>query len=248
LLIGIAMIAAIAPAQAQRPDVVYVPTAPSTVERMMEIASVGPRDFLIDLGSGDGRIVIAAAARGARALGIEIDPARIREAKLNARAMGVATKVEFRQEDLFKTSLSGATVVTMYLLPSLNLRLRPRLLQLQPGTRIVSHQFDMKDWKPDATDAGPVLLWIVPAQVAGNWDVTAVDRRFRISLHQQFQEVTGTADIDGRTVTLANARLRGNALEFAVDLGGQRLAFQGAVMGRKMQGKAGATEWVATRP
>jgi tRNA G37 N-methylase Trm5 len=158
---------ALAPAslRAQGLNVVYEPTPHETVERMLNAANVRGEDFVIDLGSGDGRIPIAAARRGARAVGIDIDPRRIAEARENARKAGVEKRVRFIQADLFEQDLSAATVITLYLLPQLNLRLRPTLLALAPGTRIVSHGFDMGDWRPDRTiTAGGSLVhfWRVP--------------------------------------------------------------------------------------
>ena len=148
-------------------DVPFVPTPEKVVERMLEIAKVGPNDLVYDLGSGDGRIVIAAAKKhGARGVGIDIDPERVKEARANARSAGVSDRVEFREADLFKTDLSEATVVTLYLLSSVNLQLRPKLLsELKPGTRIVSHAFDMGDWKPLRTEkvgSSTVYYWVVP--------------------------------------------------------------------------------------
>ena len=148
-------------------DVPFVPTPERVVEKMLEVAKVGPKDVVYDLGSGDGRIVIAAARKhGARAVGIDIDPERIKEARDNARRAGVSDRVEFRQEDLFKADFSEATVVTMYLLTGVNQRLRPKLLaELKPGTRLVSHAFDMGDWKPTQTHkvgTSTVYYWVVP--------------------------------------------------------------------------------------
>jgi hypothetical protein len=159
-----------APTQAITPeslDVPYVPTPQSVVDKMLDIAKVTGEDYLIDLGSGDGRIPIAAARRfGTKGMGVEIDPVRVQEAKTNAVNARVADKVEFRKQDLFETDLSQATVLTMYLLPRVNLQLRPRILnKLKPGTRVVSHSFDMGDWKPDEkiiVDGRPIYLWIVP--------------------------------------------------------------------------------------
>jgi ribosomal protein L11 methylase PrmA len=147
-------------------DVPYVPTPERVVDKMLEVAKVGPNDVVYDLGSGDGRIVIAAASRhGARGVGIDIDPQRIQEARANAKKAGVAGRVEFREQDLFKTDLREASVITMYLLSAVNLKLRPKLLELKPGTRIVSHAFDMGDWKPAATykvGNSTVYYWVVP--------------------------------------------------------------------------------------
>jgi trans-aconitate methyltransferase len=151
----------------QQPDVIYVPTPQEVVDKMLEVAKVGKADVLYDLGSGDGRIPVTAAKRfGIRAYGIDIDPQRIEEANENARKNGVASLVQFKQEDLFKTKFSDATVVTLYLLPDLNVKLRPRLLaELKPGTRIVSHQFDMGTWKPERKielNGRTIYLWTVP--------------------------------------------------------------------------------------
>jgi ubiquinone/menaquinone biosynthesis C-methylase UbiE len=147
-------------------DVPFVPTPERVVAKMLEVAKVGPRDVVYDLGSGDGRIVIAAAKKGARSIGIDIDPERIREARENARRAGVTKRVEFREGDLFKADFSDATVVTLYLLSGVNLKLRPKLLaELKPGTRIVSHGFDMGDWKPAGTytvGTSTVYYWVVP--------------------------------------------------------------------------------------
>jgi len=159
--------AAAAQTATQQPDVIFVPTPPEVVDKMLELAKVGKGDVLYDLGSGDGRIPVAAAKRfGIRAVGIDIDPQRIAEANENARKNGVAHLVQFRQEDLFKTRFADATVVTLYLLPDLNVKLRPRLLaELRPGTRIVSHQFDMGSWKPERKlelSGRTIYLWTVP--------------------------------------------------------------------------------------
>ena len=154
---------------AQQPDVIYVPTPHEVVDDMLRLANVGKSDILYDLGSGDGRIAIAAAKKfGIRAVGIDIDPERIREANENARRAGVTQLVEFRQEDLFKADFREATVITLYLLPDLNVKLRPRLLdELKPGTRIVSHQFDMGTWKPEKrleSNGRVVYFWTIPAK------------------------------------------------------------------------------------
>lgn len=152
----------------RRPDVIFVPTRELVIEAMLNAAKVGPDDIVYDLGCGDGRIVVAAAKRGAQAVGIDIDPQRIKEANENAAQHGVTAKVQFRQEDLFQADIREATVVTLYLLPSLNVKLRPRLMEmLRPGTRIVSHDFDMGDWVPDQTiavDGKTVYLWTIPAR------------------------------------------------------------------------------------
>lgn len=153
-------------AKTRTPDVIFVPTPPQVVDAMLHVAGVGPNDVLYDLGSGDGRIPITAAKRlGTRGVGVDIDPQRIQEARANAKKEGVADKVQFIQGDLFEQDLSKATVISLYLLPSLNLKLRPTLLKLKPGTRIVSHAFDMGDWVPEQTlniDGRMVYFWTVP--------------------------------------------------------------------------------------
>ena len=150
----------------RRPDVIFVPTRELVIDAMLKAAKVGPNDVVYDLGCGDGRIVVAAAKLGARAVGIDIDPQRIKESNENAARNGLTGKVEFRQGDLFEADIKDATVVTLYLLPSLNVKLRPRLMeQLRPGTRIVSHDFDMGDWKPEETisvDGKTVYVWTIP--------------------------------------------------------------------------------------
>ena len=147
-------------------DVPYVPSPDAVVSKMLEMAKVGPKDVVYDLGSGDGRIVIAAARKGARAVGVDIDPERIKESNENARSAGVTKRVKFVQQNLFDTDFREASVVTLYLLPGVNMKLRPKLLtQLRPGTRIVSHSFNMGDWKParsEVVDGANVYLWIVP--------------------------------------------------------------------------------------
>jgi hypothetical protein len=211
----------------------YVPTPQEVVDRMLEIARVGPNDYLIDLGSGDGRIVVTAARKhGARGFGVDVNPERIKESNENARSAGVADRVSFVQQDLFATNLGEATVITMYLLPRVNVELRPRLLDLKPGTRLVSHDFDMGDWKPDAHfdmevkdkygGAGgksDVYFWVVPARVAGAWHwqlpVLGKPVPYEIRLEQKYQTVTGSVWVGGRVATLRDVRLRGPELRFA---------------------------------
>ena len=161
------------PPETKSPDVVYVPTPQAVVDKMLELAKVGKNDVIYDLGSGDGRIPITAAQKfGTQGIGIDIDPERIKEANANAQKAGVTDKVKFLQQDLFTTDFSKATVVTLYLLPELNVKLRPQLFkQLKPGTRIVSHAFDMGDWKPEKTvqvDGKTIYYWTVPEKVPAN--------------------------------------------------------------------------------
>lgn len=242
-------VAAHAPAAAQFAyDVPYVPTPPVVVEEMLRLAAVGPGDFVMDLGSGDGRILIAAAKKfGARGVDVDLDPERIEESVYAAQVTGVSDRVTFQQQDLFKFDISAATVVTMYLLPSVNLKLRPRLLkELKPGTRIVSHDFDMEDWRPDqkSTVRKNVFLWIVPAQVGGRWGVTlalpAGERRYEIELRQKFQEIDGVVRHDRKMTGLWNARLSGEHISFVVvdDSGPveSNLYFDGRVAGDAIEG------------
>jgi len=229
-----------APVWAAEPRVPFVPTPQEVVERMLEIAKVGPHDYLIDLGSGDGRIVVTAARKyGTRGFGVDLNPERIRESNENARRAGVADKVAFYQRDLFETSLVEATVITMYLLPQVNIELRPKLLELRPGTRLVSHDFDMGDWKPDtyvtmdakdkyggAGGFSEIYFWMVPARVAGVWrwelPVAGKPLAYELTLEQKYQVITGSASVGGRAVRLQDARLRGDEVRFAftVELNG----------------------------
>ena len=202
-------------------DVVYLPTSQALVETMLDLAQVGPRDRVIDLGSGDGRTVIAAARRGAQALGIEYNGDLVALSRHNARAAGVEGKARFVQADLFRTDLSQATVITMFLLPSINLKLRPALLELKPGTRIVSNTFTMDTWQPDGRvvldsrkdECGPyctALLWIVPARVAGTYALPEGELR----LEQRFQVLSGTLR-SGALEHEVEGRVRGAEVEFS---------------------------------
>ena len=229
-------------------DVPYVPTPYVVVEEMLRLAKVGPDDFVMDLGSGDGRILIAAASKvGARGIGVDLDPERIEESVYNAQTQGVRDRVAFEQQDLFKFDISRATVVTMYLLPSVNMKLRARLFDdLKPGTRIVSHDFDLGDWQPDekSTVRKNVFLWIVPAKVAGRWRTTlmlpAGERTYDIEIRQKFQEIDGLTRYDKKVASLWNARLSGDRINFViVDDSGEidsNLYFDGKVTGGAMEG------------
>ena len=228
-----------ATALAQEPRVPYVPTPHDVVERMLQMARVSGSDYLIDLGSGDGRIVVTAAKKhGARGFGVDISSTRVAEAVENAQKNGVTDKVSFYQRDLFHADLTQATVISMYLLPRVNLELRPKLLELKPGTRIISHDFSMNDWKPDAyvkmhskekyTGAGgdsEIYFWVVPAKVSGEWrwELTLREKPqdYVINLNQSFQMVSGTVAVHGRSVPLQNVKLSGDALSFTfvADLG-----------------------------
>jgi precorrin-6B methylase 2 len=228
-------------------DVVYVPTPQEVVDKMLEMAAVGPNDRVMDLGSGDGRIVVSAAKRGAQAVGIEIDPELLAQSRANLRQAGVEGKAEIRDANIFETDLSQATVITMYLLPSLNMKLRPKLLELKPGTRIVTHAFDMQDWKPDRQQDAvgrEIYLWIVPARVAGVWNLERDGRQLRLTLRQQFQEVGGTAMVGDQQVPIEDATLRGDELRFALKIDGRTQAFRAKVDGDRL---ALDPPWRATR-
>ena len=207
-----------------RLDVPYVPTPHSVVRRMLEMADVQPDDDLVDLGSGDGRIVIAAVRdRGVkRALGIDLDPVRVREARANARIAGVEEQVTFEEGDLFEKDFSDATVLTMFLLPGVNMRLLPVIQStMAPGTRVVSHAFDMGDWEPEQremVEGNYVMLWIVPAQVAGDWRLTNADGTgVTLTLYQTHQKIHGSAMESGRVFTLEETLLRGDQIRFSFD-------------------------------
>jgi len=212
-------IPSLAAATIPEPEVPYVPTPPELVERMLDLARVGPADYLIDLGCGDGRIAIAAARRGARALGVDIDPARIEQAVAASSFANLGNLVRFRRQDLFRTPIFEASVIALYLLPSVNLRLRPRLLtELRPGARVVSHNFDMGDWRPEADerhDSGRLLLWTIPAIAGGSWAMTMPDgAAFTLELDQLFQDVTGTMTGAGRVAELEHGLLHGKTFTF----------------------------------
>lgn len=246
------------PAPSRTPDVIYVPTKMDVVEQMLTLARVDSTDLVYDLGSGDGRIVITAASRrGARGVGVDIDPQRIRESLANADSAGVRNRVEFRQADLFRTDLRQATAVTLYLLPSLNVKLRPRLFeQLRPGTPVVSNSFEMGDWMPDSTvemDNRHIYLWYIPANATGEWQLSYNDRnttgRTELQVEQRYQELLGTIRIDGRVDSLRNTRLRGDSIYFTVPINGVPREFLGTVSGMNMTGttREGAVNWQATR-
>ena len=204
-------------------EVPYVATPQVTVDEMLRLANVGPQDFVLDLGSGDGRIVITAAGKfGARGLGVDLDWRLVLQGEENARQAGVADRVRFLEQDLFKTDLGQATVITAYLLPFVMLRLRPALLELKPGTRIVSHDFDFGDWRPDQKTSirKNVFLWIVPARAAGRWqarlELPPVERLLELELSQRYQEVSGHARLNGVPSQVWETKLVGDRLSFVV--------------------------------
>jgi SAM-dependent methyltransferase len=217
-------------------DVIWLPSAQTLVDKMLDLAKLTPDDYLIDLGSGDGRTVITAAKRGARALGVEYNPDMVALSERNAAKEGVAEKAKFVQADLFETDLSQATVITMFLLPDINLKLRPKILDLKPGTRIVSNSFNMGDWTPDETSEAregctsycKAFFWIVPAKVDGTWRLPQGELR----LEQKYQQVSGTLRAKNVVTRVSNGKLRGDRIAFT--LGGTR--YEGQVSGGTMQG------------
>ena len=226
-------------------DVIWVPTPDEVVERMLVMAQITPDDYVIDLGSGDGKIAIAAARRfGARALGIEYNPDMVKLSQKNAEAAGIASKAVFRHGDIFATDFRQASVITMYLLPALNLKLRPQLLSMRAGTRIVSHSFHLDDWEADeisSMDGRRVYFWVVPANVIGGWAMELSSggnvRRHELNFEQRFQKIEGSISLGPILAGLRNARLRGTEISFAyVDHTAARREFTGRVLGNKMEG------------
>ncbi len=265
LACGVFIVAAVAHAPVAQPQaqawawddgsVPFVATPDEVVERMLRIAEVGPNDFLLDLGSGDGRIVIGAARRGANALGVDIDPTLVEAARANAVRAGVASRVRFEKRDLFETDLGGASVITMYLLPEVNMKLRPRLLALAPGTRIVSHDWDMEDWPADETielrapektvGAGgysKVFLWVVPADARGDWagEIPGYANGLKLGIRQAFQKLEVEARSGPRELVVRGARLRGREIKLVVTgaLAGKPLhhLFTGTLRGDRIEG------------
>jgi protein-L-isoaspartate O-methyltransferase len=248
----------------------YVPTAPSVVDRMLEIAKVGPNDYVIDLGSGDGRIVITAAKKyGASGFGVEIDPQLVARANANARAAGVSDRARFYKRDLFATDLSKATVVTIYLLTRATMKLQSRLFDLKPGTRIVSHAGSMGEWRsdhfqmldvkdkvrPDAPKMTYIYLWVVPSKVAGHWrwsmPVGARTHDYELMVSQQYQNFSGTLRVSGREISIEAGKLNGDriTLDFKVEVDGNLLQHRlvGRVAGHSIVGTATVTSERAQR-
>ena len=247
-------------------DVPYVPTPPEVVAEMLRLAGIKPGDLLYDLGCGDGRIVIAAAKTyGIRAIGIDIDPVRISESEANAAEAGVKDKVKFVNKDLFESDFKDASVITMYLLTSVNLRLRPKLLaELRPGTRLVSHRFEMGEWRPDKSTSVPlnggeqrwVYFWIVPANATGRWewdlDTGGGRRLYTFTADQLFQVLGGTVSVEDREYTLSDGRLEGVKVSFRLEeeLGGRRTAwvYEGEIQGNSIRGTARPADDAKAKP
>lgn len=231
-------------------DVLWLPTPQVLVDRMLDMAKVTPQDVVMDLGSGDGRMVITAAKRGARAVGVEYNADLVALSKRRAAAQRVTDKATFIRADLFETDLSQATVITMFLRDDLNLKLRPRLLDLKPGTRIVSNTFSMGDWEPDEIMVAgrecancSALMWIIPAPVPGTWRLPQGE----MTLTQRFQMVTGTLRRGTGRASITDGRLRGDQIAFTA--GGAR--YSGRVSGNTIEGTVTAgssnVKWTATR-
>ena len=221
-------------------DVIWLPTPQVVVDKMLDIARVGPKDVVIDLGSGDGRTVITAAKRGAKALGIEYNPDMVEFARRNAEKAGVSKSASFVKADLFETSFARASVVTMFLLPDINLKLRPKILKLKPGTRIVSNTFTMAEWEPDEkvdlngqpgceSSYCTVLFWVVPRWVAGTYSVA----QGQVTLKQNFQRLTGTLK-SGDTSVALKGRVRGETIELVA---GDK-QYRGRLKGRALELRA----------
>ena len=228
-------------------DVIWVPTPQALVDKMLDMAKVTSQDYVIDLGSGDGRTVISAAKRGARALGIEYNPEMVELSKRNAAKAGVSDKASFVKADLFESDFSQAQVITMFLLPDINLKLRPKLLEMTPGTRIVSNSFTMGDWKADETanvkdgcaSYCTALLWIVPAEVEGTWKLPDGE----LTLNQSYQMVSGTIRTGASIATISDGKLHGGVITFTA--GGVK--YSGNVKGNSMEGESSKGKWTATR-
>lgn len=249
--------AAPAPAEEYKPsvgqagkDVIWVPTPDGLVTRMLQAAKTTKDDLVYDLGAGDGKIAIAAAKEfGATAVGIEYNPQMADHARINVKKAGVEDKVKIITGDIFVEDFSNATVVTMYLLPELNLKLRPRILAMKPGTRVASHQFHMGEWEPDETmkiDYRDAFLWIVPARVEGTWTLkeTRGGLDATINLSQQFQRIGGTATVGGKTQQLLGAYVRGTNVGFTfAGPDGRLYSVQGTVDGDAMSGDL---HWIGT--
>jgi hypothetical protein len=264
-------------AQFQSTGAPYVPTLPAVIDAMFDMARVSTNDYVIDLGSGDGRIVIEAASKhGASGMGVELDANLVRTATEEAKRRGVGDKISFVRQDLFNTDLSRASVLTLYLSRTMNVKLRPRILsELRPGTRVLAHDFDMGNWKPDqhrevaapGKSYGPpvsqIYLWYVPADIAGKWrwqlTIGGTPHRYEATMRQSFQEIDGEVLVDGGSATTKNIKLRGDALNFTVarEMFGRIITheFSGRVEGSKATGRVkvsgggedATADWVATR-
>ncbi len=261
IVLGLALASGIAFAQEQSEeyepyigqpgkDVVWVPTGEDLVEKMLDIAEVTPKDFVIDLGSGDGRTVIAAAKRGATALGIEYNPDMVELSIRNAMEAGVSDKATFINADIFESDFSKASVITMFLLPQINLKLRPTILDMKPGTRVVSNSFTMEDWTADETinlEEGcttwcTAYFWIVPAKVEGQWQL----KDGELNLSQKFQAITGTLEVNGEEIAVTG-KLKGDQISFSSDEAEYSGSVNGDTMSGTLKSESGNGAWEAVR-
>ena len=267
LIISLALLAAVVPAgvnaqqkQQYQPsvgqpgkEVIWVPTPEELIAAMLDMAKVTPNDYVVDLGSGDGRIVIAAAKRGARALGVEFNPDMVELSRQSAQKAGVADKATYLNGDIFDADFSQATVVTMYLLPDLNMRLRPKILAMKPGTRVVTHAFTMEDWEPDQStnvEGRTAYLWIVPAEVAGTWTWQTPGGPAELALKQTFQKIEGSLRMNGKEQVVQDAKLAGDQISFAVGAGSAMTLYSGRVnkswiTGTARTGTGAGVKWAA---
>jgi hypothetical protein len=232
-------------------DVIWVPTPQALVDKMLDMAKLTPADYLMDLGSGDGRLVISAAKRGATALGIEYNPDMVELSISNAAKEGIGNRAKFKQADLFEVDLSQATVITLFLLTELNIKLRPRLLELKPGTRIVSNTFTMEEWEADevakikdgCSSWCDALLWIIPAKVGGKWKLDQGE----LILDQKFQMITGSIRTGNNAANISEGRMKGNEITFKAN----GATYSGTVSGNRIQGtfvsKGETKKWSASR-
>jgi hypothetical protein len=256
--LAFAVVSATARAQEGRGDVIYVPTPQIAVDTMLSMAKVSANDFVIDLGSGDGRIVITAAKKyGARGLGVDLDTVLLRRARDGAKREGVADRAQFVEQNLFETDLSRATVITTYLLPEMNEKLRPKILALKPGTRVVAHDYDMGEWQPDdektlivpektVGDPGKsyIFFWLVPATIAGRWESLVYTGGrgviYEFDFDQSFQRISGELTVDGQRARLPLFNVRGDQIAFEIEApqgkGVSRHRFQGTVKQDRIEG------------
>jgi hypothetical protein len=228
-------------------DVIWVPTAQTLVDKMLDMAQVKPGDFVMDLGSGDGRTVITAAKRGVKAMGIEYNPNMVELSTRNAEKAGVSKLATFKKADLFETDFSEATVITLFLLPDINLQLRPKILDMKPGTRVVSNSFDMGDWEADqtfevkqeCTSYCKAYFWLVPAKAAGTWKMGDSE----LSLKQTYQKLSGTLKTGNVTAPISNAKMAGDKISFTA----AGVEYSGTVSGNSMSGSAKTGTWQASK-
>jgi len=235
-----------------RLDIHFVATPHEVVKRMLELAKVGPDDVHYDLGSGDGRIVIAAVKdfKARKAVGIDLDPQRIKEANENKAKAGLGDNVSFRNENIFETDLREATTVSMYLLQTINIRIRPKLLkELKPGSRVVTHAFNMGEWKPELEEnlnGYQIYLFIVPANLNGKWESGEGESKISLNLKSEFTDLSGSATINGKTANLKDGKITGTKIEFAIDVDGKPVKYEGNVAEDTITGTSPQT-WTARK-